>query len=625
MKSSARDRYKVSDVQYEAVSYGGGPLMVLAGPGSGKTTVITNRIRHLICEQGINPENILVVTFSRAAANEMKERFLSFGIENSQKVSFGTFHSIYFGFIKLAYGYRGEQVVTDKERYDIIYNLIREYKISTADIKTLATELLSEIALVKEDRIDINNYYSKSCSEEIFRNVYKGYEQQIGNLRKIDFEDMLLMTYDLLKEREDIRSYCSEHYRYILVDEFQDINRMQYEIVRMLAGERKNLTIVGDDDQSIYRFRGAKPEIMLGFSKDYPDACIVTLDANYRSTSPIVGAALKLIAYNKKRYDKRLYAVKEAGRAVEYTEYKDALGEADGIVNDIKDYIQIGYTYSDIAILYRTNIQSHLITSRLIGDGIPFTLQDSIPNIMEHFIAKDMLSYIKMAKGCGTRADMLRIINRPLRYIKRDALSDGYDIEDLKEYYSDTSYMLDRIDELEDDLGMLSGKDVAAAIGYIRRDIGYDSFLEEYAKEKNIDIAELMAIEDELESSGVGIEGPLEWVSKQESDRQIIEDIKKKDAGYKENYNSVKLMTFHASKGLEFKIVYIIDANERITPYHKAASEDDIEEERRMFYVAMTRAKERLNICYLKTKAHRSIDISRFVLESKGDKNERER
>ena len=609
-------------MQYEAVSYGSGPLMVLAGPGSGKTTVITNRIRHLVCEGGIDPKNILVVTFSRAAANEMKERFLSFGIEGGEGVSFGTFHSIYFGFIKLAYGYNGEQVATDKERYDIIYNLIRIYKIASADVKTLATELLSEIALVKEDRIDIDNYYSKSCSAEIFRNVYKEYEGQLGRLKKIDFEDMLLMTYDLLKNREDIRKNCSEHYRYILVDEFQDINRMQYEIVRMLAGERKNLTIVGDDDQSIYRFRGAKPEIMLGFSKDYPDACTVTLDANYRSTKPIVGAALRLIDHNKKRYEKKLYAIKKEGKPVIYKEYKDALSEADSITADIKDYIRAGYEYSDIAILYRTNIQSRLVASRLIEAGISFTLQDSMPNIMEHFIAKDMLSYIRIAKGCGTRSDMLRIINRPLRYIKREALSDGYDIEDLKEYYSDTSYMLDRIYELEDDLSMLSGKDIAAAIGYIRRSIGYDSFLSEYAKEKSIDIGELIAIEDELESSGSGIEDPTEWTLKQERDRQAIEEIKRKDKDYKENVDSVKLMTFHASKGLEFKIVYIIDANERITPYHKAATEDDIEEERRMFYVAMTRAKERLNICYLKTKAHRNIDISRFVLESRGDKDE---
>ena len=609
-------------MQYEAVSYGSGPLMVLAGPGSGKTTVITNRIRHLVCEGGIDPKNILVVTFSRAAANEMKERFLSFGIEGGEGVSFGTFHSIYFGFIKLAYGYNGEQVATDKERYDIIYNLIRTYQIASADVKTLATELLSEIALVKEDRIDIDNYYSKSCSAEIFRNVYKEYEGQLGRLKKIDFEDMLLMTYDLLKNREDIRKNCSEHYRYILVDEFQDINRMQYEIVRMLAGERKNLTIVGDDDQSIYRFRGAKPEIMLGFSKDYPDAYTVTLDANYRSTKPIVSAALRLIEHNKKRYEKKLYVIKKEGKPVIYNEYKDALSEADSITADIKDYIRAGYEYSDIAILYRTNIQSRLIASRLIEAGISFTLQDSMPNIMEHFIAKDMLSYIRIAKGCGTRSDMLRIINRPLRYIKREALSDGYDIEDLKEYYSDTNYMLDRIYELEDDLSMLSGKDISAAIGYIRRSIGYDSFLSEYAKEKSIDIGELIAIEDELESSGSGIEDPTEWILKQERDRQAIEEIKKKDKDYKENLDSVKLMTFHASKGLEFKIVYIIDANERITPYHKAATEDDIEEERRMFYVAMTRAKERLNICYLKTKAHRNIDISRFVLESRGDKDE---
>ena len=182
--------------------------------------------------------------------------------------------------------------------------------------------------------------------------------------------------------------------------------------------------------------------------------------------------------------------------------------------------------------------------------------------------------------------------------------------------------MLDRIYELEDDLNMLSGKDISAAIGYIRRSIGYDSFLSEYAKEKSIDIGELIAIEDELESSGSGIEDPTEWILKQERDRQAIEEIKSKDKDYKENLDSVKLMTFHASKGLEFKIVYIIDANERITPYHKAATEDDIEEERRMFYVAMTRAKERLNICYLETKAHRNIDISRFVLESRGDKDE---
>ena len=586
--------------------------MVLAGPGSGKTFVITHRVCHLIEKQNIRPENILVVTFSKAAAVEMRERFIKLMPDKQgERVTWGTFHSVYFHLLRTAYGYRGDQVITDAERYDVIRELMKKNQMESEDVVGLGTEILSEIAIVKQERMDILHYYAHSCPADLFRQIFVDYEKSISERKKIDFEDMLVMTYELLSQREDIRRACENRYQYILVDEFQDINRMQYEIIQLIAGERANLTIVGDDDQSIYRFRGAKPEIMLGFAKDYPKVKKVLLDINFRSTTQIIEAAGKLIAHNKERFEKQITAARGNGRPVDVIRFKNVYQEVKSIIDDISDYVKAGHSLDDIAILYRTNLQPRLMTEMLMQYNIPFVMKDNIPNLYDHWIARDIKSYLRLSIGMAKRGDLLRICNRPNRYIKREALqfSDGQ-IRDLFKYYEDKPYMIERIAQLKTNLRAIQNMRPGMAVRFIRKGIGYDEFLEEYAQYHGIEEDELFDILGELEQSADRSETILDWFSHMEEYKEKLAQTKKQ-----EEKIGVRLMTFHSSKGLEYKIVYMIDCNQGITPHRKAKAIEDMEEERRMFYVAMTRAKDRLYVYSADSSFHKKAELSDFVKE----------
>lgn len=601
-----------SKSQREAVEFGAGPMMVLAGPGSGKTFVITHRVCHLIEKQNIRPENILVVTFSKAAAVEMRERFIKLMPDKQgERVTWGTFHSVYFHLLRTAYGYRGDQVITDAERYDVIRELMKKNQMESEDVVGLGTEILSEIAIVKQERMDILHYYAHSCPADLFRQIFVDYEKSISERKKIDFEDMLVMTYELLSQREDIRRACENRYQYILVDEFQDINRMQYEIIQLIAGERANLTIVGDDDQSIYRFRGAKPEIMLGFAKDYPKVKKVLLDINFRSTTQIIEAAGKLIAHNKERFEKQITAARGNGRPVDVIRFKNVYQEVKSIIDDISDYVKAGHSLDDIAILYRTNLQPRLMTEMLMQYNIPFVMKDNIPNLYDHWIARDIKSYLRLSIGMAKRGDLLRICNRPNRYIKREALqfSDGQ-IRDLFKYYEDKPYMIERIAQLKTNLRAIQNMRPGMAVRFIRKGIGYDEFLEEYAQYHGIEEDELLDILGELEQSADRSETILDWFSHMEEYKEKLAQTKKQ-----EEKIGVRLMTFHSSKGLEYKIVYMIDCNQGITPHRKAKAIEDMEEERRMFYVAMTRAKDRLYVYSADSSFHKKAELSDFVKE----------
>ncbi len=601
-----------SKSQREAVEFGAGPMMVLAGPGSGKTFVITHRVCHLIEKQNIRPENILVVTFSKAAAVEMRERFIKLMPDKQgERVTWGTFHSVYFHLLRTAYGYRGDQVITDAERYDVIRELMKKNQMESEDVVGLGTEILSEIAIVKQERMDILHYYAHSCPADLFRQIFVDYEKSISERKKIDFEDMLVMTYELLSQREDIRRACENRYQYILVDEFQDINRMQYEIIQLIAGERANLTIVGDDDQSIYRFRGAKPEIMLGFAKDYPKVKKVLLDINFRSTTQIIEAAGKLIAHNKERFEKQITAARGNGRPVDVIRFKNVYQEVKSIIDDISDYVKAGHSLDDIAILHRTNLQPRLMTEMLMQYNIPFVMKDNIPNLYDHWIARDIKSYLRLSIGMAKRGDLLRICNRPNRYIKREALqfSDGQ-IRDLFKYYEDKPYMIERIAQLKTNLRAIQNMRPGMAVRFIRKGIGYDEFLEEYAQYHGIEEDELLDILGELEQSADRSETILDWFSHMEEYKEKLAQTKKQ-----EEKIGVRLMTFHSSKGLEYKIVYMIDCNQGITPHRKAKAIEDMEEERRMFYVAMTRAKDRLYVYSADSSFHKKAELSDFVKE----------
>jgi len=561
--------------------------------------------------RGINPAHILVVTFSRAAAKEMKDRFEK--LCSKSLVTFGTFHSVFFSLLKTAYGFSSEQIASDELRYTLIKELIKRNSIENEDINTLAGNLLNEIALVKQDNISIKNYYSNSISSDTFKKIYIDYESELEARGKLDFEDMLSLTYELLSERSDILKAVQNRYRYILVDEFQDINFLQYNIIKLMAGEKQNITVVGDDDQSIYRFRGARPEIMLGFERDFRNVKKVFLDINFRSSTQIVNASTKLISFNSKRFPKNFKAKNGDGAPVSLIEFKNPFLEVNSIIKDIKDYIKSGQDINSIAVLYRTNLSPRLLIERLMRNNIPFTIRDAIPNLFDHWVAKDIISYIKLAINIGDKSDLLRISNKPNRYISRDSLSSSRaNIETLFDYYDDKSYMIKRIVELREHLRTIKNLKPATALRYIRNVVGYDEYIEEYCDMNGVESDDCYSILGDLENSAAEYNTFNDWfVHMDEYKDELIEARKKSN----ENDKGVRLMTFHSSKGLEFDIVYIIDVNEGSVPYKKAKGVDEIEEERRMFYVAMTRARKKLFICYCVENFGKSIGKSDFVIE----------
>lgn len=604
--------------QRMAVEHVDHPCLVLAGPGSGKTTVITHRTKKLIEEDGISPSNILVITFTKAAAMEMQQRFLQLMGGKRLPVSFGTFHAVYFQILKYAYNYRAENIIREEKKYEILRNIVHKTELDISDENEFVANLISEISNVKGEMLDVAYYYSKNCPEEVFKKIFREYNDTLIRANLIDFDDMLVMCYELLTKRKDILKLWQDKYRYILIDEFQDINRVQYEVIRLLAKPQDNLFIVGDDDQSIYRFRGARPEIMLNFEKDYPEAKKIILDTNYRSTPEIVAAAGKLIRNNKKRFEKQIRAERKNGSKPVILPFDNVYKECNYILEEIEQLIAKGLTYQDMAVLYRTNTNPRTLLEKLMEHNIPFCMKDVIPNLYDHFIAKDIIAYINAAvdfreKGVMKRGDMLRLINRPKRYISRDVFPRAeVNLEDVKRFYQDKGYVLERISKLEYDLAMIRNMNPYAAIQYIRHGIGYEEYLTEYAEYRRMKPEELYDVLEELSEAAKPYKTYQEWFKKIE---EYGEELKKQARERQEKKDGITLATMHSSKGLEYRAVFIIDANETITPHKKALLLEDIEEERRLFYVAVTRAKDWLYICHCRERYGKETDVSRFVEE----------
>jgi len=606
----------LNHAQTEAVAHNKGPCMVLAGPGSGKTLTIAKRIEYLIMKHKVRPEEILVITFTKYAAWEMKNRTRSICGPSSYAVTFGTFHGIYYGILKWAYRLNQSNLLSDEEKYRILREILPgidwDQEPEADEEKDYLQELAIEIGNVKNNCMDIEEYEPVKYTTEKFRKLYRTYEETKKKYRKIDFEDMLIQCRDLFMKRPDILKKWQEKFQYILVDEFQDVNQAQYDVVRMLAAPQDNLFVVGDDDQSVYGFRGAKPGIMMEFMKDYPKARQIFLDVNYRSSGYIVKGALRVIGNNKIRFEKKIEAFRKPDETVHVQEVKDPVQEAEYVLERIREYREKGVSYTEMAVLYRTNVDARAMSELMTEYQIPFVMKEHLNNIYEHFIALDMISYLRLSQGEYDRKYFLQIANRPNRYLTRESMKTGnVSYESLRRYYRDKDWMVDRIDQLEWDMKMICDKTPYAAIQYIRKRMGYDEFLKEYAAYRKISSEDLFALLEEIWQNSKGYGTIKEWFEHIESYGKMLKEQNKKN-GEKEGVN---LMTMHAAKGLEFDTVFVIEANEGSCPYKKATADEEIEEERRLFYVAMTRAKRKLVISYVKEKNGKDLLPSRFVSE----------
>lgn len=617
---------KLNRGQDEAIKHGNGPCMVLAPPGSGKTLIVTERTRYLIEESGVRPDQILVITFTRYAAREMKERFERLTAGKNYPVTFGTFHSIFYGILKCAYGIGANNLMSEKESSVLLQEVLDQTDIESTpeveDEEELVRELLREVGMVKNGLCHLKDFHSKYLTQDEFAEVFRSYEHQKKELKKFDFDDMLVQCYALFRKKPEILQGWQKRFQYILIDEFQDINRVQYEVIRMLAAPRYNLFVVGDDDQSIYGFRGAKPELMLYMKQEFPSLRTISLTVNYRSTEFITGAAARVILHNDTRFYKRVQSFRGRGQNVHVQEVLDEQEEAQYVTEEIQKKLDQGIKPGEIAVLFRAAVQARMISEILSEHRIPFEMRDYVTNFYRHFIVKDMMAYLQLAAGKRDRSLFLTICNRPLRYLARNSMENRQvNFEDLRKFYCDKDWMLDIIDQFDVDVRMMKNMAPYAAIQYIRKKIGYDDFLKEYAEKHQISWKQLMDVMAELEERSKNFKSYDEWEIHIAKYTQELEEQQAKARKIKgERENKVQLMTIHSSKGLEFEDVFVIHANEGEIPHQKAEKKDEIEEERRLFYVALTRAKNNLCISYITQKNGNSIKPSRFVEELLGQR-----
>lgn len=617
---------KLNRGQDEAIKHGNGPCMVLAPPGSGKTLIVTERTRYLIEESGVRPDQILVITFTRYAAREMKERFERLTAGKNYPVTFGTFHSIFYGILKCAYGIGANNLMSEKESSVLLQEVLDQTDIESTpeveDEEELVRELLREVGMVKNGLCHLKDFHSKYLTQDEFAEVFRSYEHQKKELKKFDFDDMLVQCYALFRKKPEILQGWQKRFQYILIDEFQDINRVQYEVIRMLAAPRYNLFVVGDDDQSIYGFRGAKPELMLYMKQEFPSLRTISLTVNYRSTEFITGAAARVILHNDTRFYKRVQSFRGRGQNVHVQEVLDEQEEAQYVTEEIQKKLDQGIKPGEIAVLFRAAVQARMISEILSEHRIPFEMRDYVTNFYRHFIVKDMMAYLQLAAGKRDRSLFLTICNRPLRYLARNSMENRQvNFEDLRKFYCDKDWMLDIIDQFDVDVRMMKNMAPYAAIQYIRKKIGYDDFLKEYAEKHQISWKQLMDVMAELEERSKNFKSYDEWEIHIAKYTQELEEQQAKARKIKgERENKVQLMTIHSAKGLEFEDVFVIHANEGEIPHQKAEKKDEIEEERRLFYVALTRAKNNLYISYITQKNGNSIKPSRFVEELLGQR-----
>lgn len=616
---------KLNENQLKAVNHLDGPCMVLAGPGSGKTRVITYRIANMVVNKNIKPTSILAISFTKASSIEMKNRALSLSNDfRMNKVTYGTFHSVFFRILRYFENYNIESILDEKTKRIGLKNILKGLNIENADDDETIGQVINEISYVKNELMDKRDFKSEVLTNDEFIKVYNFYEEYKQQMNKIDFDDMLIKTYELLKNNKTALDRVRSVYRYILVDEFQDINKVQFEALKLIANPSNNIFVVGDEDQSIYGFRGSRPDFLLEFEEYFSNTKKVLLDINYRSKGEIINIANRLIEKNTNRYEKVIKCGQGNGAKVNYISPEDSEEEAVYIAKDIKNKVQEDYTeYTDFAVIYRTNIQSRALVDVFMDMRIPFVVKDSIVTIYDHWAAQDILAYLRIGVNPNSNKDWIRIINKPFRYISKDNLNL---IKDEPDFINSLINKCDlhpkqvkTINDLDIDISYVKGLNPKNAISYIRTTLDYDRYILDYCANRKIKTNGLIEILNELESSATNFKTIQEYL-------EHIERVKSEIVDNKNNKETdgVIFTTMHSAKGLEFKNVYIIGANEGTIPHEKSYEIDDeekkndqIEEERRLMYVAITRAEENICISSPVNKYGKRVSKSRFVEDIK--------
>ena len=615
------DKDKLNENQKKAVEHIEGPCMVLAGPGSGKTRVITYRIVNMIVNNNIPPARILAISFTKNSSMEMKNRAMQICNDpRINKVTFGTFHAVFYKILRYFGRYDMNSILDEKTKRITIKGILKNLNVENGEDDETVGQVINEISYVKNELMDKQDFESEVLKKDEFINAYNMYEEYKEQVKKIDFDDMLLRTYYLLSENKQALEMVRQVYKYILVDEFQDINRVQFEVLKLMANPNNNIFVVGDEDQSIYGFRGARPDFLLQFEEYFKGTEKILLDINYRSKKEIIDVSNKLIEKNVSRYDKTIKCHQGEGAVVNYIMPKDSEDEAIQIGKEILEEIKKDYMeYSDFAVIYRTNIQSRALVDVFMDMRIPFTIKDSVVTIYDHWAARDILSYLKISVRKNTNEDWIRIINKPFRYISRENLNQAKEEKDFINALITKCNLhpkqVKTINDLDIDISYLKHQCPQDAISYIRTTLDYDKYILDYCMNRKIKPNGLIEILNEIESSASNFETIEEYLTHIEKVKEELEENHTK-----KEMDGVVFTTMHSAKGLEFRNVYIIGINEGTIPHEKSYDIDDdvkkseqIEEERRLMYVGMTRAEERLTLSSPINKYGKKAFKSRFL------------
>lgn len=625
----------LNDKQREALLATEGPLLILAGAGSGKTKVVTSKIAYLIEELNVPSWKILAITFTNKAAKEMKDRVQKLIDRDISSMWIGTFHSICVRILRRnieRIGYNGNFTIYDRDdQITVVKEAIAELSIDRDiykpraiinDISNIKSEGISPIEYIEANK---NNFFKENLGK-----IYNLYEKKLRKNNALDFDDLLIKTVDILKSEEDIRDFYRDKFEYIFVDEYQDTNKIQYELIKLIAGAKPNLTVVGDNDQSIYKWRGADINNILNFHKDFPGAKIVKLEQNYRSSQKILDVANQVIEHNTSRIEKNLWTSRDEGKDVVYREFPHSNEEEYGVVNKIIALNYKGEEFKDMAILYRTNAQSRGFEEALVRERIPYKIVGGL-KFYDRMEVKDVLAYLRILNNTDDNVSLARIINRPKRGIGDTSLSDLLDYADenrlslydvitniddfedlnlrarknIKEFGSILKILKDRAENLS--IGKLF-EEVLYESGYVN-DLKNQNTIEAKTRLENIE--ELHSNIMEYDREGVELSEYLNTLS-------LLSDVDKtsEDTG-------VNLMTLHAAKGLEFSTVFLVGLEEGLFPTSRALeSEEEVEEERRLCYVGVTRACNNLFISSSRTRSMYGkltpAKRSRFIEEMEG-------
>lgn len=611
----------LNEKQQEAVKETEGAVLVLAGAGSGKTKVLTTRVAYLINEKGVNPRNILAITFTNKAATEMKER-ISKMVENSNKIQISTYHSLGLLFIREnceKLNYQSNFTILDSEdALTLIKKIMKEKGIDDKAFNPRA--IRNAISSAKNELIDAKSYekYALTEFEKKVYEVYLNYEKRLKLGNSLDFDDLLMLPIILFKNNPDILSKYQDRFEYILIDEYQDTNYAQYMLSKLLSAKYKNIFVVGDIDQSIYAFRGANYKNILNFEKDYPNNKTILLEENYRSTKCILNVANDIIKNNKQRKEKNLWTQNNDGEKITYHKAENEKDEANYVKNEIQKLIDNGVEKSNIAVLYRTNAQSRIIEEELLHHNIPYKVVGSFYFYNRKEI-KDLISYLKLIYNPHDDISLLRIINTPKRGIglktienlTLKAISENKSIYEAIDSGKELQFknIIEKIKQKQEELSLTE------LIDYILNETGLKQELE---SEKTIEAEIRLENLNEFKTVARNFEDKYGIISLDEflDSISLVSDIEE----HKDNKDVITLMTIHSAKGLEFDYVFLMGMEETLFPHRNSLLDSEqIEEERRLCYVAVTRAKKKL---YLTNARKRMIfgDISynppsRFINE----------